>query len=49
MHLFVLAMTTAAMFFSASAPLSAQSWQMPPDNQRCPSKWGAGDQRGAPT
>ena len=25
----------------------AQSWQMPPDNQRCPSKWGAGDQRGS--
>ena len=25
----------------------AQSWQPPPDSQRCPSKWGAGDQRGA--
>src|SRR3954467_12231284 len=25
----------------------AQEWQMPPDNQRCPSKWGAGDQRGS--
>jgi kynurenine formamidase len=25
----------------------AQSWQPPADNQRCPSKWGAGDQRGA--
>jgi kynurenine formamidase len=25
----------------------AQSWQPPPDAQRCPSKWGAGDQRGS--
>ena len=25
----------------------AQSWQPPPDEQRCPSKWGAGDQRGS--
>jgi kynurenine formamidase len=47
MGYFNLAVTTAAMCFFASAPLGAQSWQMPPDNQRCPSKWGAGDQRGA--
>jgi kynurenine formamidase len=26
---------------------AAQSWKMPPDNQRCPSKWGAGDERGS--
>src|SRR5262245_59137222 len=25
----------------------AQSWQPPADNQRCPSKWGAGDERGS--
>jgi kynurenine formamidase len=25
----------------------AQSWQPPSDAQRCPSKWGAGDERGA--
>jgi kynurenine formamidase len=25
----------------------AQSWQVPTDAQRCPSKWGAADQRGA--
>ena len=25
----------------------AQSWQPPSDAQRCPSKWGAGDQRGS--
>ena len=26
---------------------SAQRWNPPPDNQRCPSRWGAGDQRGS--
>ena len=26
---------------------SAQSWQPPTESQRCPSKWGAGDQRGS--
>lgn len=28
-------------------PVDAQSWQPPADNQRCPSKWGAGDERGS--
>lgn len=28
-------------------PIAAQSWQPPADSQRCPSRWGAGDQRGA--
>ena len=42
-----LAMTTAVALAFNSVPLRAQSWQMPPDSQRCPSKWGAGDQRGA--
>src|SRR5438045_181474 len=27
--------------------VNAQSWQPPTDAQRCPSKWGAGDQRGS--
>ena len=27
--------------------VKAQSWQPPTDAQRCPSKWGAGDQRGS--
>ncbi len=26
---------------------AAQSWTPPPENQRCPSKWGAGDERGS--
>jgi kynurenine formamidase len=31
----------------AASPAYAQSWQPPSDAQRCPSKWGAGDERGA--
>ncbi len=34
-------------FFLAGADVRAQSWQPPTDAQRCPSKWGAGDQRGS--
>ena len=26
---------------------TAQSWTPPAENQRCPSKWGAGDERGS--
>ena len=26
---------------------SAQSWQPPADDKRCPSRWGAGDERGS--
>jgi kynurenine formamidase len=33
--------------FLACAAIHAQSWNPPPDSQRCPSKWGAGDQRGS--
>ena len=43
----ILVMTIAAALSFGSATLHAQSWQMPPDSQRCPSKWGAGDQRGS--
>ena len=38
--------TAAAIAVTASSS-RAQTWQMPPDDQRCPSKWGAGDQRGS--
>jgi hypothetical protein len=36
----------AALLF---APLVAyaQGWNVPPESQRCPSKWGAGDERGS--
>ncbi len=40
--------TIAAFALAAVAtPLAAQSWQPPTPEQRCPSKWGAGDERGA--
>jgi kynurenine formamidase len=32
---------------AASGAAHAQSWQPPSDSQRCPSKWGATDERGA--
>src|SRR5688500_342346 len=35
------------VFLAAAVPAHAQSWQVPADAQRCPSKWGAADQRGA--
>ena len=31
----------------AVSAVQAQSWKPPADSQRCPSKWGAGDQRGS--
>jgi kynurenine formamidase len=43
-------MTLAAITLSlalAAVAASAQTWQMPPESQRCPSKWGADDQRGS--
>jgi kynurenine formamidase len=43
----VFLMAVAAVFGAASVTAQAQSWQPPTDNQRCPSKWGAGDERGA--
>ena len=43
----VLVMTIAAVVGLGGATVQAQSWQMPADSQRCPSKWGAGDQRGS--
>ena len=35
------------VLMAVAAPAHAQSWQTPPDSQRCPSKWGAADQRGS--
>jgi kynurenine formamidase len=41
-------LVTIAATIGLGTPFAqAQSWQMPPDNQRCPSKWGPGDQRGS--
>ena len=38
---------TAAIGLVCAASAFAQSWTPPTDAQRCPSKWGAADQRGA--
>jgi kynurenine formamidase len=37
----------AAALVLANSVAWGQSWQPPADNQRCPSKWGAADERGA--
>lgn len=37
----------AAVFVLDGGEAAAQRWQPPGDAQRCPSKWGAADQRGA--
>jgi 16S rRNA (uracil1498-N3)-methyltransferase len=37
----------AAAFLVVAATAQAQSWQPPAERQRCPSKWGAGDERGS--
>src|SRR5437870_6629568 len=40
--------TTIALAFAvAGTAVHPQSWKPPADAQRCPSKWGAGDQRGS--
>lgn len=46
MRVIIISSVAAALVFG-SATLHAQTWQPPADNQRCPSKWGAGDQRGS--
>jgi hypothetical protein len=38
---------TLALTVAFCGICAAQSWQPPTDAQRCPSKWGAGDQRGS--
>ena len=36
-----------AVLVLAAGTASGQSWQPPADSSRCPSKWGAGDERGS--
>jgi len=43
----VIVIAVAAVVGIGSISAHAQSWQPPADDQRCPSRWGAGDQRGA--
>ena len=45
-----LALTIAAttlLLGTAAAQAQAPSWTVPPESARCPSKWGAGDERGS--
>ena len=37
----------AAVLLAVPLYAAAQSWKVPPESQRCPSKWGAGDERGS--
>ena len=43
----VVGLVLAAVTALTCAPALAQSWTVPPESQRCPSKWGAGDERGS--
>ena len=43
----VISLALGAVFGLGGPTAYAQSWQPPADNQRCPSKWGTGDQRGS--
>ena len=43
----IVAMATLLMLSLGNASASAQDWQPPTDAERCPSRWGAGDERGA--
>ena len=40
-------LAASMMVLAVADPVAAQSWQPPPEGQRCPSKWGAADERGA--
>lgn len=44
---YTLFITVALLCALTGQPVQAQSWQPPADAARCPSKWGAGDQRGS--
>jgi kynurenine formamidase len=42
-----LPLLTAGVALAVAASAAAQTWRPPPDSERCPSKWGADDQRGS--
>src|SRR5438876_6377123 len=39
--------TVIAIALLAAPALAFAQWNVPPESQRCPSKWGAGDERGS--
>jgi len=47
MRLSTIGITLALTLGLTSTLAHAQSWRPPTDAERCPSKWGAGDERGA--
>ena len=47
MRRIVIGIAIVVALASMSATAYAQSWRPPADNQRCPSKWGAADERGS--
>jgi kynurenine formamidase len=47
MRAFPIGIAFALTLGLTSTPLPAQTWRPTADGQRCPSKWGAGDERGA--
>jgi hypothetical protein len=47
MRLVIIVAFASSVIGIGSAVAGAQTWNPPADSQRCPSKWGAGDQRGA--
>jgi len=47
MRYLVTGIALAATLVVLGESANAQSWRPPADSQRCPSKWGAGDQRGS--
>jgi len=47
MQLLAIGITMVVTFGLVSVPAAAQSWRPPAESERCPSKWGAGDERGS--
>jgi kynurenine formamidase len=47
MRAFAIGIAFALTLGLTTTPIPAQTWRPPADGQRCPSKWGAGDERGA--
>ena len=43
----VVGIVFAATSALSCLPAQAQTWTVPAESQRCPSKWGAGDERGS--
>ena len=47
-EIFMKSLITALTAILISIPLAAGAqWRPPPESSRCPSKWGAGDERGS--